>query len=98
MVKTTRGMQRMSTTIQNGDRFITLPNSPTAEDYVIKLEKRLELELAGHETILCRELCEVARRVVDDERRAGRVDLQEWISLTDRILVVSTWLIDNDRW
>jgi hypothetical protein len=25
----------MSTTIQGGNRFITLPNSPTAEDYVI---------------------------------------------------------------
>lgn len=75
--------------IIEGSSYAILPDAPRAEDYVIKLEQRLERERAGETTTLCRQLCEVALQEIQDERDAGSIDFATWKALKDRVADVA---------
>lgn len=84
----------MTTLIIWKGRAAILPDSPTAESYVIKLEKRQE----ENDIALSRTMTEVALQVVDEERREGKLSYSGWRDLNDRVRDIQEWLIDRDRY
>jgi len=71
---------------------------PTPLDYVRKLETRLAREKEGGEPTLSRQLCQVAHDVIRDAKEAGRLPLEQWKHLNNRVRALEEWLIENDRW